>query len=54
MGQPTNPYLPGMNLTVVFITGKGESRELRIKLPGPDRLGPVFGPDWTPFGPASD
>jgi len=44
-------YLPGMPLTIVCITGKGESRELRTNLPGPDQLGPLFGPDWTPFTP---
>jgi hypothetical protein len=32
---PPIPYLPGMELTVVFITGKGHSRELRTTLPGP-------------------
>jgi hypothetical protein len=42
-----------MTVTVIFITGKGHSRELRTTLPGPDQLGPIFGPDWTPFGPSS-
>jgi hypothetical protein len=49
--SPPIPYLPGMALTVVFITGKGEARQRHTKLPGPDQLGPIFGPDWTPFTP---
>jgi hypothetical protein len=49
---PPIPYLPGMALTVVFITGNGQSRDLRTKLPRPDQLGPVFGPDWAPFAPS--
>jgi hypothetical protein len=51
--SPPIPYVPGMALTVVFITGKSESRELRTQLPGPNQLGPVFGRDWTPFAPSS-
>jgi hypothetical protein len=49
--SPPIPYLPGMALTVVCITGKAKSRELRTTLPGPNQLGPLFGPDWTPFTP---
>ena len=49
--SPPIPYYPGMEVAAKLINGKGETREIRTILPGPDALGPIFGPDWTPFAP---
>jgi hypothetical protein len=49
--SPPIPYYPGMKVTVKFIDGQGDSKTVDTVLPGPDQLGPVFGPDWTPFAP---
>jgi hypothetical protein len=49
--SPPIPYRPGMQVLVELINGHGEAKEISTVLPGPDRLGPVFGPQWEPFGP---
>jgi hypothetical protein len=49
--SPPIPYAPGMKVTVKFINGEGEGKEAHAELPGPDKLAPVFGPDWTGFAP---
>lgn len=51
--SPPLPYHPGVEITVRRTNHQGKTREFRTSLPGPDGLGPVFGPDWTPFGPPS-
>ena len=51
--SPPLPYTPGMEVTVRFINSTGRNTEVKATLPGPDDLGPVFGPGWTTYAPLS-
>jgi hypothetical protein len=51
--SPPMPYAPGLNVKVVMIDNTGKSHEIRTTLPGPDQLGPVFGPGWEGFAPVN-
>ena len=49
--SPPLPYSPGMEVAVRFIDRKGAGTDVKATLPGPDKLGPVFGPGWTTYAP---
>jgi hypothetical protein len=53
MGESAPPVLAGMQVTVKCIDGRGKSTEVKTTLPGPDQLGPVFGPGWMIYAPLS-
>lgn len=55
-GKWTSPpisYRPGMEVVVTLTNLKGKRKEIRTVLPGPDALGPVYGPEWEGWVPAS-